>query len=66
MKNTITLLLAISTLAAGSLAAKSKPNETNAPADPGLPRQRTNEQGLLVEFDRSRDHSGSGARTLLP
>jgi hypothetical protein len=50
MKTTIILLLAISALAAPNLAAKSKPNETNAPADPGWPRQRTNEQGSLIYY----------------
>lgn len=50
MKTTIMLLLAISALAAPNLAAKSKPNETNAPADPGWPRQRTNEQGSLIYY----------------
>src|SRR5204863_4036512 len=44
MKTTITLLLAIGTLAADNLAAKSKPNAAGAPADPGWPRERTNEQ----------------------
>ena len=50
MKTTITLLLAISTLAAGNLAAKSKPNAAGAPADPGWPRERTNEQGRLIYY----------------
>jgi hypothetical protein len=47
MKITITLLLAISTLAAGNLAAKSTP----PPVDPGWPRQRTNEKGSLVYYE---------------
>ena len=50
MKTTITLLLAISTLATGNLAAKSKPNAAGAPADPGWPRERTNEQGRLIYY----------------
>src|SRR5213080_1817256 len=50
MKTTITLLLAISTLATGNLAAKSKPNAAGAPADPGWPRQRTNEKGRLIYY----------------
>src|SRR5438132_2998897 len=50
MKTTITLLLAISTLATGNLAAKSKPNAASAPADPGWPRERTNEQGRLIYY----------------
>src|SRR5947199_920745 len=50
MKTTITLLLAISTLAAGNLAAKSKPDAAGAPADPGWPRERTNEQGRLIYY----------------
>ena len=50
MKITTALVLAITTLAAGNLAAASKPNETAAPPDPGWPRQRTNEQGRLVYY----------------
>ncbi|PYK77837.1 MAG: hypothetical protein DME37_11420, partial [Verrucomicrobia bacterium] len=50
MKTTITLLLAISTLATVNLAAKSKPNAAGAPADPGWPRERTNEQGRLIYY----------------
>src|SRR6266536_4878554 len=50
MKTTITLLLAISTLVTGNLAAKSKPNAAGAPADPGWPRERTNEQGRLIYY----------------
>src|SRR5450432_167174 len=50
MKIAITLILAVSTLAAGNLAAKSKPAETGAPVDPGWPRQRTNEKGSLVYY----------------
>lgn len=46
MKITTTLLLAISMIAAGNLAAKSTP----PPVDPGWPRQRTNEQGSLVYY----------------
>lgn len=46
MKSTITLLLSISMVAAGNLAAKSTP----PPVDPGWPRQRTNEQGSLVYY----------------
>src|SRR5450432_418317 len=50
MKIAITLILAVSTLAAGNLAAKSKPAETGAPVDPGSPRQRTNEKGSLIYY----------------
>ena len=50
MKITLTFLLAISTLAAANLVAKSNPNAAVAPADPGWPRQRTNEKGSLVYF----------------
>ncbi len=45
-KMTIVLLLAVTTLAAGKLAAKS----TAPPVDPGWPRQRTNENGSLVYY----------------
>ena len=50
MKITSALVLAITALAAGNLAAQSKPNAKAAPADPGWPRQRTNEQGSLVYY----------------
>src|SRR5450432_547532 len=50
MKIAITLILAVSTLAAGNLAAKSKPAETGAPVDPGWPRERANEKGSLVYY----------------
>ena len=46
MKITTALVLAITTLAAGNLAAKSTP----PPVDPGWPRQRTNEKGSLVYY----------------
>ena len=46
MKITTSLILAVSTLVAGNLAAKSAP----PPADPGWPRQRTNEKGSLVYY----------------
>src|SRR5438067_5790912 len=50
MKTTITFLLAMSTLAAGKLAAKSKPDAAGSPADPGWPRERTNEQGRRIYY----------------
>src|SRR5882757_5120590 len=50
MKITLTFLLAISALAAGHLVAKSNPTAAVAPADPGWPRQRTNEKGNLVYY----------------
>ena len=50
MKITLSLLLAITVLVIGNLAAASKPNESAAPADPGWPRQRTNEQGSLIYY----------------
>ena len=46
MKITTALILAVSTLVAGNLAAASAP----APADPGWPRQRSNEKGNLVYY----------------
>ena len=50
MKITLSFLFAIAILGTGSLAATSKPNAAGAPADPGWPRQRTNEQGRLVYY----------------
>jgi hypothetical protein len=46
MKITITLMLALSTLAAGNLFSASTP----PPADPGWPRQRSNDQGRLIYY----------------
>src|SRR6476660_285088 len=46
MKITTSLILAVSTLVAVNLAAKSAP----PPVDPGWPRQRTNEKGSLVYY----------------
>src|SRR6476620_7155671 len=46
MKRTILFVLAVSTLVAVNLSAKSAP----PPADPGWPRQRTNEKGTLVYY----------------
>src|SRR6267378_5648103 len=50
MKITLSFLFAIAILGAGNLAAISKPNTAGAPADPGWPRQRTNENGSLVYY----------------
>jgi hypothetical protein len=50
MKITLSFLFAIAILRTGNLAAKSKPNAAGGPADPGWPRQRTNEQGSLVYY----------------
>src|SRR6187200_1285901 len=50
MKITLSFLFAIAILGTGSLAATSKPNAAGAPADPGWPRQRTNEHGRLVYY----------------
>jgi hypothetical protein len=46
MKITLPLLFAITVLTITNLAAKT----ANPPADPGWPRQRTNEQGRLVYY----------------
>ena len=50
MKTTLSFLFAIAILGAGNLAAISKPNTAGAPADPGWPRQRTNQNGSLVYY----------------
>jgi len=50
MKITLSFLFAIAILGTGNLAATSKPNTASAPADPGWPRQRTNENGSLVYY----------------
>jgi hypothetical protein len=50
MKTTLSFLFAIAILGTGNLAATSKPNAAGAPADPGWPRQRTNEKGSLVYY----------------
>src|SRR5437667_10808569 len=50
MKTTLSFLFAIAILGAGNLAAISKPNTAGAPADPGWPRQRTNQSGSLVYY----------------
>jgi hypothetical protein len=50
MKRATALVVALTTLVAGSLAAQSKPSKTVVPPDPGWPRQRTNEQGRLVYY----------------
>ena len=51
MKNAVTFILAMVTLALGSLSAKEpKPDDKTVPPDPGWPRQRTNEQGRLVYY----------------
>src|SRR5437868_3330460 len=50
MKTTLSFLFAIAILGAGNLAAISKPNTASAPADPGWPRQRTNQNGSLVYY----------------
>src|SRR6267378_4828270 len=50
MKITLSFLFAIAILGAGNLAAISKPNAAGVPADPGWPRQRTNEHGRLVYY----------------
>src|SRR5947209_4757862 len=50
MKSTLPFLFAIAILGAGNLAAISKPNTAGAPADPGWPRQRTNQNGSLVYY----------------
>src|SRR6476620_8468538 len=50
MKTTLSFLFAIAILRTGNLAAISKPNAASAPADPGWPRQRTNENGSLVYY----------------
>ena len=46
MKITLPLLFAITLLTITNLAAKT----ANPPADPGWPRQRTNEQGRMVYY----------------
>ena len=46
MKITLPLLFAITVLTITNLAAKT----ANPPADPGWPRQRTNEKGRLVYY----------------
>src|SRR5436853_4444059 len=50
MKTTLSFLFAIAILGAGNLSAISKPNTAGAPADPGWPRQRTNQNGSLVYY----------------
>jgi hypothetical protein len=51
MKNAFALILAATTVALVSLSAtEPKPGDKNVPADPGWPRQRTNEQGRLVYY----------------
>jgi hypothetical protein len=51
MKNAVALILALTTLALGSLSANEpKSNDKKIPPDPGWPRQRTNEQGRLVYY----------------
>ena len=50
MKITLSFLFAIAILGTGNLAAISKPNTAGAPADPGWPRQRTNQNGSLVYY----------------
>jgi hypothetical protein len=51
MKNAVALILAATTLAFGSLSAKPpKADDKSAVPDPGWPRQRTNEQGVLVYY----------------
>src|SRR5438477_10413051 len=50
MKITLSFLFALATLATGNLAAKSKTNAAGHPADPGWPRERTNEQGRLIYY----------------
>ncbi len=51
MKNAVALILAATTLVVTSLTAEeSKPGDKKVPPDPGWPRQRTNEQGLLIYY----------------
>src|SRR6059058_4145501 len=50
MKITLSFLFAIAILGTGNLAAISKRNTAGAPADPGWPRERTNEQGRLIYY----------------
>src|SRR6266480_2358801 len=50
MKITLSFLFAIAILGTGNLAAKSKPNAAGVPADPGWPRERTNEKGRLIYY----------------
>lgn len=51
MKTTIALILAVTTLVVSPLAGKEPTsNDKTAAADPGWPRQRTNEQGRLVYY----------------
>src|SRR5438067_13466171 len=50
MKITLSFLFAIAILGTGNLAAISKRNTASAPADPGWPRQRTNQNGSLVYY----------------
>jgi hypothetical protein len=51
MKNAVTFILALATLALGSLSAtEQKPSAKTVPPDPGWPRQRTNEQGRLIYY----------------
>ena len=51
MKAAVALILALATLALGSLSASEpKSNDKKVPPDPGWPRQRTNEQGRLIYY----------------
>jgi hypothetical protein len=75
MKNAVALVLAVATLAVGSLSAESPKSKEKSvvPPDPGWPRQRTNEQGRLVyyqpqvdEWKNFKDLSFRMAFTLTP
>jgi hypothetical protein len=50
MKITLSFLFAIAVLGGGNLAATSKPNAAGVPADPGWPRERTNDKGRLIYY----------------
>jgi hypothetical protein len=50
MKTIISLFIAVGLLTASEVIAKPKPNDAGSSADPGWPRQRSNEKGSLVYY----------------